>query len=277
MPPSYPIPPASLDTPSYLDNDDKVSPSGTTSILDTDWYKLSMMQAIMAHYPEAVVVYRYKTRNPTRDIFTKEAFEALRTKVYNLESVVLTDEEEKWLLENTPYLQPDFVAKLKQFRFRPREQVKLHLTPEGIIEIDVQGKWSETILYEVPVLALISETFFELMETDWDYRNPQDQRELARSKIAELFANDIYFSDFGGYELEVLVEGVLQSDDAVITGTRRRRSYRAQETIVRELARAHFKEIKETGRAFSHASGTSNVHFARLYNLRPVGTVAHEW
>lgn len=214
------------------------------------------MQAILDHYPDAVVVYRFKTRNPKRDVFTKEAFDALVVKINAMEDVVLTDEEEQWLLANTPYLKPPFVAALKKFRFRPREQVKMSLTPEGIVDVDVTGRWVDTILYEVPILAMISETFFEHIETDWDYFHPVDQRELARKKIQELFNNDIYFSDFG---------------------TRRRRSYRAHETMVRELAKSHFKELKESGKPFSHASGTSNVHFARLYNLRPVGTVAHEW
>lgn len=100
------------------------------------------------------------------------------------------------------------------------------------------------------------ETFFEHIETDWSYFHPADQSQLARSKIQELFAHNVYFSDFG---------------------TRRRRSYRAQETFIRELSRAHFAELDKPGTAMSHASGTSNVHFARLYGLRPIGTVAHEW
>ncbi|KAI9003370.1 nicotinate phosphoribosyltransferase [Hyaloraphidium curvatum] len=255
MPPT-PVPPVDDTGDYYLDKDDKYSPNGVQSILDTDWYKLTMMQAVAEHYPEAYVHYRFKTRNPKRDVFPKPAYDVLVKKLNDMEHVALTDEEEQWLLSTTPYLKPAFVARLKQFRFRPREQLQVSLTPEGIVEIDIRGKWVDVILYEVPILYLISETFFEYVETDWDYMHPADQREQARRKIAQLFEGDCFFSDFG---------------------TRRRRSYRAQETVIRELAKAHFAEIEKTGKPFSHCSGTSNVNFARLYNLRPVGTVAHEW
>lgn len=152
----YPVPPKD-GTGYYLDADDKTSPNGVVSLLDTDWYKLTMMQAIVEFYPEAVVQYRFKTRNPKRDVFTREAFEDLVAKVEAMEHVTLTDEEEQWLLATTPYLKPDFVSGyLKGYRFRPKEQVRLSLTPEGIIEVEITGLWRETILYEVPLLYLIS-------------------------------------------------------------------------------------------------------------------------
>ena len=125
-------------------------------------------------------------------------------------------------------------------------------TPDGCehgdLQITVKGRWVETILYEIPLLALISEAYFKFCNTDWDY---DEQEENAYRKGRTLFEQGCLVSEFG---------------------SRRRRDYHTQDLVVKGLVRAS-KQGGTTGKL----TGTSNVHFAMKHDTTPVGTVAHEW
>ena len=62
-------------------------------------------------------------------------------------------------------------------------------------------------------------------------------------------------------------------------GTRRRRSYVAQELVLKGLKRAteKYKQSVSNDDASGKFLGTSNVHFAHRFSLTPIGTIAHEW
>jgi nicotinate phosphoribosyltransferase len=115
----------------------------------------------------------------------------------------------------------------------------------------VKGLWVETILYEIPLLALTSEAYFRFMDTDWTY---DGQEEKAYSKGMRLLEEGCVVSEFG---------------------TRRRRDYHTQALVFRGLVKAK-KEGERTGLP-GKISGTSNVHLAMRFNIPPIGTVAHEW
>lgn len=121
----------------------------------------------------------------------------------------------------------------------------------GDVNIDIRGTWSETILYEIPILALASEAYFKHMDTDWDYEVQEAQ---AFEKGMRLLEAGCVFSEFG---------------------TRRRRDYHTQALVFRGLTRAS-KEAEKRGLP-GKLSGTSNVHLAMRFGIPPVGTVAHEW
>lgn len=74
--------------------------------------------------------------------------------------------------------------------------------------------------------------------------------ELAQSKASRLASSGVLFSEFG---------------------TRRRRSYQIQKTVISGLLSGI--PSSSSGKLL----GTSNVHFAQLFNLNPIGTIAHEW
>lgn len=142
---------------------------------------------------------------------------------------------------------------LQGFCLRPDEQVQLYFeqlddSEHGDLLITIKGLWVETILYEVPILALISEAYFKFCDTDW---NHDGQEEKAYEKGKTLFDNGCLVSEFG---------------------SRRRRDYHTQDLVMRGLVRAS-KERDITGKL----TGTSNVHFAMKHSVTPVGTVAHEW
>lgn len=143
----------------------------------------------------------------------------------------------------------------------PRDQVTATFNPVGEdtgaddvvgdIDISIQGTWVETILYEIPILALTSEAYFRFMDTDWNY---DGQEELAFEKGMKLLEAGCVTSEFG---------------------TRRRRDYHTQALVFRGLVKAS-KEAEKKGFP-GKLSGTSNVHLAMRFNIPPVGTVAHEW
>ncbi|EZF75099.1 nicotinate phosphoribosyltransferase [Trichophyton soudanense CBS 452.61] len=121
----------------------------------------------------------------------------------------------------------------------------------GDVKIAIKGLWVETILYEIPLLALTSETYFKFCDRDWDYHQ---QEEKAFRKGCALLENGCIFSEFG---------------------TRRRRDYHTQNLVMEGLTRAAKKGVEEGFKG--KFAGTSNVHFAMKYGIDPVGTVAHEW
>lgn len=115
----------------------------------------------------------------------------------------------------------------------------------------MEGLWLDTILYEIPLLALTSEAYFRFCDTDW---NHVGQEQKAYDKCIKLTQHGCVFSEFG---------------------TRRRRDYHTHDLVMQGLTRgaATAREKAWKGKL----SGTSNVHFAMKYNIPPVGTVAHEW
>lgn len=215
-----------------------------TSILDNDFYKFTMMHAVSELYPDAEVVYEFVNRNSGQK-FTIEFLDLIKERIHNLDNIHLTQIEYDYL--KTLKIFPDyFLSLLKDFRF-DSSQVDCKISPEGELHITLQGRWQNTILYEVPILAIISETYFETVEKDWNH-NTEDYFKKTLAKGEELSQAGARFTDFG---------------------TRRRRSYSIQRAVIEAFA--------SIPKDHSTYIGTSNVHFSRLFNTPPIGTMAHEW
>ncbi|KAI9802742.1 MAG: hypothetical protein M1825_002764 [Sarcosagium campestre] len=192
--------------------------------------------------------------------FTVEAFHWLQANVAKLGNIRLSSEELEYLQSHCPYLNQQYLDYLQDFRLRPSDHVELTFESSsekcddkvlGSIHMGVKGLWVETILFEVPLLALTSEAYFRFCSRDW---NHDGQREKACRKGLSLLENGCLFSEFG---------------------TRRRRDYRTQVLVLEGLKKA---EDIATGKGWKgKLTGTSNVHFAMKTGLPAVGTVAHEW
>ncbi len=89
--------------------------------------------------------------------------------------IKLKTEERSWLEQTCPYFTKEYLDFLSSFRLNPSEQVITSFIPSeldesiGQIVIDIQGKWSETILYEVPLMAALSDAYFRTVDADWTY------------------------------------------------------------------------------------------------------------
>ncbi|KAK1755018.1 putative nicotinate phosphoribosyltransferase [Echria macrotheca] len=235
-------------------------PEGVISFLDTDLYKLTMQCAVLKYYKDVPVSYSFTNRTPEKKL-SRKAFQWLEEQIRKLGNISLSAEEYRYLQTHCPYLTPEYLEFLKDFRLRPREQVAIKFHPVdqdtgadsdlGDIDIKISGIWSETILYEIPLLALTSEAYFKFEDPDWVY---DGQEEKAFEKGMRLLEAGCVFSEFG---------------------TRRRRDYHTQALVFRGLTKAS-KEAEKRGLP-GKLSGTSNVHLAMRFDIPPVGTVAHEW
>jgi len=212
-----------------------------------------MQQAVLHHFPTVEATYRFTNRDKTT-LFSRQSIERFRTAVSQFTDLSLTPDEREWLQESCPYFTPKYLNFLSAYRFKP-EQVRITFVPVsadglfGNVEIEAFGPWVETILWEVPLMASLSESYFQAVMTDW---NDEKQYETAYAKGRALLEAGCVFSEFG---------------------TRRRRSYHTQDTVVQALVRASRDLADSRGRM----SGTSNVHFAHKYGVPPIGTIAHEW
>ncbi|HII4351626.1 TPA: nicotinate phosphoribosyltransferase [Enterobacter cloacae] len=212
------------------------------TLLDTDAYKLHMQQAVFHHYYDVHVAAEFRCRGD--DLLGIYA-DAIREQVNAMQHLTLQDEEYQWL-SGLPFFKADYLNWLRDFRYKP-EQVTV-LNDNGKLDIRLEGPWREVIMWEVPLLAVISELAHR-------YRSPETGVEQA---VAALENKLTAFS--------TLTEGLDMSRFRLMDfGTRRRFSRDVQEAIVKRMQREPW------------FVGTSNYDLARRLSLTPMGTQAHEW
>jgi nicotinate phosphoribosyltransferase len=209
------------------------------SLLDTDLYKFTMMQVVLHHFPGAQVEYRFKCRSEGVDL--RPHMDEIRDEIGALYSLRFRDDELAWL-RGLRFMKSDFVDFLGLFQFNEKY---LRIGDEG--DISIRGPWLHTILYEIPVLAIVSEVYFRRTQPKPDLA--EGRRRLA-AKIAQVRAADPALGfTLGDY------------------GTRRRFSLAWQE----EVLQAFKREVP------AQFAGTSNAWFAMRNGLTPLGTMAHEY
>jgi nicotinate phosphoribosyltransferase len=214
------------------------------SLLDTDLYKFTMMQVVLHHFPGAQVEYRFKCRNDGVDL--TPYVDEIREEVRGLCSLRFLPQEIEYL-RGWRFFKSDFVDLLGLVRLDERFVTigPIADTP-GEIDIAIKGPWLHTILFEVPLLAIVSEVYFR--NTRPGASLDEGRRRLGR-KIEQINAvadPEFRIADYG---------------------TRRRFSREWQEEVVVALKEG-------IGAKFV---GTSNVDLARRYGLTPLGTMAHEY
>ncbi|MBP7767692.1 MAG: nicotinate phosphoribosyltransferase [Prevotella sp.] len=215
---------------------------------DDDLYKFSMCCAVIDNYPRAQVKYAFVDRHNTT--YPKGFDQLVRDQVKMLEEVVITDEEIDFMKEKCAYIPHWFYTYMKGFRYQA-EWVDVRQDEEGHLSIVFEGNWSDTILLEVKVLAIISELYYIVTGQDkrFDY---DDYYQRSYRKAEKLLGAGCIYSDFG---------------------TRRRASFEAEDTAVRAFRDCQQSRADWAGRFV----GTSNVYIAMKHGLTPVGTMAHEF
>lgn len=213
---------------------------------DDDLYKFTMCCAVIMNFPRTQVKYKFNDRNHTT--YPPGFAEELRQQIKMLESIVITDEEIAFMRRRCRYIPSWFYSYLKGFRY-DSSWVSIKQDEAGHLDIEFEGCWSNTILLEVKVLAIISELYYMMTGSDnsFDYDSYYTK---SYSKARRMIEAGCTFSDFG---------------------TRRRASYQAQDTAIRAM-----KDCQTALHGPGRFMGTSNVYFAMKYDLVPVGTMAHE-
>jgi len=213
------------------------------SLLDTDLYKFTMMQAVLHRFPAAEVEYGFRCR--ARGTALQVSAADLRREIGALCRLGFRSREIEYL-RSLRFLKSDFVDILKIFRLQ-EEYVRVS-EDDGALQITIKGPWLHTILFEVPVLAIVSELHAAASGRGDDVLRTGSQR--LDDKIGQVQAlgddTDFRFAEFG---------------------TRRRFSRAWQRSVIERLAAALPQSL----------AGTSNVLFAMELGLNPIGTMGHEF
>ncbi|MEO6018528.1 MAG: nicotinate phosphoribosyltransferase [Polaromonas sp.] len=221
-----------------------------TSLLDTDLYKFTMMQVVLHQFPGAEVEYRFQCRNAKSPGIGSLApyVNEIREEIRGLCNLRFQDAELAYL-KAMRFIKSDFIDFLGIFRLNEK-YVSVTPLPSGEIEVSIKGPWLHTILFEIPVLAIINEVYFRNTQK---LPNLTEGRKRLDTKIGELQADGL---------------GALKIADY---GTRRRFGKAWHEEVLRTLGGR-----LGTGPSGQFA-GTSNVLFAMKLGMTPLGTMAHEY
>ena len=213
-----------------------------TSILDSDMYKFSMQNAALKLFPNLKVKYAFTDRS---NIDYPEGFDVeLRKQLEHLKALRLTAEEKDFLKTDCPYLDAAYRDFLSGYQYDPTE-VGVMLK-DNKLSIEISGYWYRTILWEVPLMAIVSELYFIM--TGQAPIDRADRQKNNTSKASTFQMNNVLVSDFG---------------------TRRRFSYQVQDELVADMVGSYNSK--------QFFMGTSNVHFAMKYGIKAIGTHAHEF
>ena len=236
-----------------------------TSLLDLDLYKLSMMQVVLHKFPAVIVEYEFKCR--TKDINLIQHIDEIQKEINNLVKLKFKEEELNYL-SSLSFFKNDFIEFLRIFKLNPKfvdisiaTSYKINnekISHSGAIggevkenlSIKLKGTWLNLILFETFILSIVSEIYFK------KYYNKQVSNEGKRRLMDKIQLVKNFSEKNEGSEFKF-----------VDFGTRRRFSKKCQKAVVKML-------VKELPKNFI---GTSNVGLAKEYNLKPIGTMAHEF
>ena len=210
------------------------------SIIDNDLYKFTMQNAVIKIFPRSRVRFQFINRANTS--FPDGFGEILRKEIAKMSELSLAKEEKDYLRKKCYYLDPTYLDFLMGYRYDPSEVGVIQ--KGGELQVLVEGFWYRTILWEVPLMAMISELYFKM--TKQPVYEGHKIIEIAKEKATRFNLLGVKVADFG---------------------TRRRYSFENHDKIVNTL------------QTYGKPSfiGTSNVYFAKKYDLIPIGTHAHEW
>ncbi|MGR5133379.1 nicotinate phosphoribosyltransferase [Vibrio alfacsensis] len=221
------------------------------SALDFDVYKVNMMSAVAALYPDAMVSYKFIVRS---DEELSELLPEVKAEVLKLQDVCFTSEEIQYMKRVAPYLSPEFLDGLHAFRFNPQRDVAFNIKSmadgSSQLRITINGLWKETILYETIIMSIVSEV---RSRARWSDIPVEQFQAVLAEKVHHL-------------KVELKRRNITNFKFADMS-TRRRFSFQAQRSMLAFLS----KELPGC------LAGTSNYHLAREFDLTPIGTVAHEW
>lgn len=212
------------------------------SILENDMYKFSMSHYYQVNYPNAKGTFAFHDRNNTK--YTSDFVKMLKEEFKNLDKLFLQKDEFDWCVKNIPYIPQYYWEWLQRFRFHHND-INVWIDDNSHLHIEVSGLMYSVTFYEVPILAIVSELYHKYSHHGYD-TYPELREEMMDGlceKITIAEKHNLYFADFG---------------------LRRRFSYMSEYCAV---------DFMRNCKTFV---GTSNVFIAKVLNIKPIGTMAHE-
>ena len=221
------------------------------SLLDTDLYKFTMLQVVLHQFPQTHSVYHFRCRNlddtayPLTDILDD------LNQQLDLLCQLKFKEDELQYLRDMRFIKSDFVDYLELFQLK-RRFIKANIDHEGRLDITIEGPMVQAMMFEIFVLAIVNELYFQRIRSDEVL--VEGQRRLE----AKLELLKHYAQLQGSEEPPFLVSDF---------GTRRRYSFAWQKHVVEEFHKVAPHVFR----------GTSNVLLAKELGITPIGTMAHEF
>lgn len=212
------------------------------SLLDTDLYKFNMDQVIFHKHTDLSGEYYFKCRNENI-VFTKEMLDEINDQIDHLCSLRFHHEELDYM-RSIRFIKSDYVEFLRLWR-PIREYVTVELSDSGELSIAVKGPLFSAMQFEIYLLEIVNEVYFRMK---YDYAQLKKSAEEKLDKKIADFKSGKYTFKFAEF------------------GSRRRLSREWEGEVIKRF-------IDET----DNCVGTSNVYFAKKYNITPIGTYAHEF
>ena len=214
-----------------------------SSLLENDLYKFSMSHYYQIHYPNAWGTFTFHDRNNTQ--YSDEFLAALKEELQSLAALSLQPEELQWVVKRIHYIPQCFWEWLCYFRFEP-DKIDVWLDDERHLHIEVSDLMYKVTFYEIPILAIVSELYHRHIGDGYQTRSELEaaMTQKMAEKVAIASRHNLYFADFG----------------------LRRRFNGLSEQVMIEYMKAHCPTF----------TGTSTVSLAMKYDLKPIGTMAHE-
>ena len=221
------------------------------SLLDTDVYKLLMLQTIWREFPQVPVTFTVINRSSRVRLAETIDEVELREQLDHARAVRLTKKERIWLAGNTFYgterlFSPEFLAWLGEYRL-PEYDLRVE---DGQFRIDFSGPWAAVTLWEIPVLSIISEL-----------------RSRAAMKRIGRFELDVLYARAKAKLWEKVVRLNALPDLRIADfGTRRRHSFLWHRWCVEAMKEGLREKF----------TGTSNILHAMELDIEAIGTNGHE-
>lgn len=214
------------------------------SLLDLDFYKITMCQLAHKSFPNTIVEYAFKNRKSSIRLAEIIPIDRLRTEINSVKTLTLSNSQLDFLRKQEIFSE-DFLEYLYKInRSIPLSDVNISVI-DGQYDIHTTGAWPIAIFWETIILSIVNELYYESKYgTSFSYLKGLDKLS-DKIKILKQYPG-IKFSDFG---------------------TRRRASQNWQALVVNKLKHT----LPDT-----QFIGTSNVQLAMSYGLKPIGTFAHE-
>ena len=208
------------------------------SFLDTDYYTFTVGQVVFNQFSETTVKFEFISRD---NLDFPEGFDvALLGEIRRMSRIGLESHEIQWLKDNCSELKEHYIEWLTGYRFNPKE---VEVTQkDGKLSIIIEAPWRRALMWEVPLLATISQLYNVEFSSNYRYDPIKNERETIR-KCCLLEEARIKWSDFG---------------------TRRRYSS------------YHHLETLKVCRNYQYFQGTSNLWLAKRLGLKPKGTMSHQ-
>lgn len=225
-------------------------------LTDNDAYTFSCQYYVLQKYPRAEVEYTFFDRKNT--CYPHGFGELVEEQISAMPHVIVSEEEIQFMKKRMYYLPEWYFTFLRGYRFNPHE-VSVSQDEEGHLSINIRGKWYSAIMWEMPILSIVSE-LMHILRGDIKRYNPTRERERAILKTRQILSSGLVLGDMG---------------------TRRRLSYDHQDLVIRTM-----KEVSNEGGYTDEVgnyhpwtgkfTGTSNVYLAMKYDLKAIGTMSHQ-